>query len=99
MAANPLGDAMSRAGFYSGGIVSTTSVKVDFTTRKTGDIPRVGQRKSVRVNGRIEKLYVRHVEVTAFKDYEFPDGADGRGRVFTEYQGTAIMCEHDRLYR
>ena len=39
----------------------TETTTVEFSTKKLSDIPHVGQRKRVRVNGHPETLYVREV--------------------------------------
>ena len=42
-----------------------SDVTVKFSTGRVEHIPRIGQRKRVRVNGRPETLYVKRVEVEA----------------------------------
>ena len=42
-----------------------SDVTVKFSTDRARDLPRVGQRKRVRVNGRPETLYVKRIVVEA----------------------------------
>lgn len=42
----------------------TQTTTVELTTAKHADIPKIGQRKRVRVNGRDETLYVNEVTAT-----------------------------------
>jgi hypothetical protein len=45
----------------------TETLEIEFRTDRLGDVPVVGKRKKVRVNGRPETLYVRSVNCTAKK--------------------------------
>jgi len=63
----------------------TNTTTVEFSTKKHLDIPRIGQRKTVRVNGHDESLYVQEVR-TKVRGY-FDD--DGRYR--REFEGSYTL--------
>lgn len=44
-------------------------IQVKFDTQRFSEVPRVGQRKRVQVNGRVETKYVKRIEVEARKFY------------------------------
>lgn len=48
----------------------TTEIQAIIKTSFTSDIPRIGQRKRVLVNGKFEHLYVNHLSIQRFEDYE-----------------------------
>ena len=50
----------------------TNETVVSFETTTTADLPSVGQRKRVRLNGKVETLYVREVNVRCSNSYADP---------------------------
>lgn len=70
----------------------TNEVVVRFEVKRRSDVPQVGARKSVRVNGRMETLYIRHVNVAVRK------WQDDDGHIEVLYQGTATMGDHGSLF-
>ena len=46
----------------------TKKCTFEFDVEKASDIPRVGTRKTVRLNGRAEMMWIRDVKVRARKD-------------------------------
>ncbi len=47
----------------------TNEIRVDFQTQRRSDIPTIGSRKKVRVNGRAETKHVKSVDVRADRYY------------------------------
>jgi len=78
----------ARRGESEGELLSD-HIEVSFSTTNPREIPRVGQRKRVRVNGRAETKYVRQIEVRAWK-------MDGEP---TEYVGKYVLCDDQGLWR
>ena len=70
----------------------TDEATVGFETTRRSDIPMAGQRKTVRVNGRPEVMYVQRVNARAIKDY------DATGRRLTYYTGSYTLTKHDGLW-
>lgn len=68
----------------------TTYSTVDFVTNKTSDIPRAGQRKRVKLNGKLETLHVGDVNV------KFRHDRDGK----PEWSGSyTLMPYYDMVGR
>ena len=48
----------------------STDIRIEFLTQRRSEIPAVGQRKRVRINGRTETKHVRRIEVEAGREYK-----------------------------
>ena len=48
----------------------TNDVTVEFSVERAKDVPRIGQRKTLRVNGRREVLFCRKLDVDMVRDWD-----------------------------
>lgn len=70
----------------------TNELKISFEVHRRTAVPQIGARRKVQVNGRPETLYVRHVDVSAYK--VFTD----TGKIVKLYKGTATLGDNDSLF-
>lgn len=71
----------------------TNEATVKFDVTRSADVPRPGQRKTVRVNGRPEVLYVKDVDVEAYRRVDWPtERSLGLG-----WRGTYTLVEFHTL--
>lgn len=52
----------------------TNDVTVEFSVERAKDVPRIGQRKTVRVNGRPTVLFCRKLYVDMVRDWDEETG-------------------------
>lgn len=62
-------------------------VTIEFTVHRQEDVPKIGSRKKILVNGSYKYLWVHSVEVRAWRNYKEP----------MDFTGTALYVKH--LYR
>ena len=78
--------------------MTSTEVRVDFFTSKVRDVPRIGQRKRTRVNGRLETLYVSKVVVEFTRVEVYGDLPESRFLgIRHDYSGTATLVPFENV--
>lgn len=77
--------------------MASDEVVVKYNVLNPKDIPQIGQRKAVRVNGRTETLYVKRLTANAMVDYaEKRPGHWGHQR---SYYGEVVLTPYSDLRR
>ena len=74
-------------------------VSVEFCTHDKSDVPVIGSRKKVLVNGKPQMMYVARVEVSFHKDYDFTYPCPREGRVIQEFAGTVVYKRARAIFR
>lgn len=70
--------------------MGSNQIKVQFSVRKESKVPKVGHRKTMRVNGRVETLYVSQVDVEISRVELYDDDGKFLG-MHREFSGTATF--------
>lgn len=72
-------------------------VTVEFDTENEKDIPKVGHRKTVRVNGKPESLYVAAVSVEMTRVEVYDEGTGKYMGIRIDYSGEAKLMPYDYI--